>query len=191
MKKKAILRSVTGAVFGLAASVAVHAASYVYVSNADSQDISVFRLDAQNGALAAVETVPVGGTVMPMAFSPDHHHLYAALRSKPYRVVSFAVNPLDGRLVELGRALCLEPSVLLLDEPASGLDDDETDELRVVVRGLADGGPALLLVEHDLSFVRDTANVVHAMAAGRVVASGPPAAIEADVTVRSIEGEEP
>jgi len=95
------------------------------------------------------------------------------------------------RLVELGRALCLEPSVLLLDEPASGLDDDETDELRVVVRGLADGGPALLLVEHDLSFVRDTANVVHAMAAGRVVASGPPAAIEADVTVRSIEGEEP
>jgi len=104
MKKKAILRSVTGAVFGLAASVAVHAASYVYVSNADSQDISVFRLDAQSGALAAVETVPVGGTVMPMAFSPDHHHLYAALRSKPYRVVSFAVNPLDGRLAELGRA---------------------------------------------------------------------------------------
>jgi 6-phosphogluconolactonase len=104
MKKKAILRSVAGAVFGLAASVAVHAASYVYVSNADSQDISVFRLDAKSGALAAVETVPVGGTVMPMAFSPDHHHLYAALRSKPYRVVSFAVNPLDGRLAELGRA---------------------------------------------------------------------------------------
>ncbi|WP_321962800.1 lactonase family protein [Paraburkholderia sp. J7] len=104
MKKNAILRGVVGAVFGLAASVAVHAANYVYVSNADSQDISVFRLDAQSGALAAVETVPVGGTVMPMAFSPDHHRLYAALRSKPYRVVSFAVNPLDGHLVELGRA---------------------------------------------------------------------------------------
>jgi len=95
------------------------------------------------------------------------------------------------RLVELGRALCLQPSVLLLDEPASGLDDDETEELHLVLRGLADGGLALLLVEHDLSFVRDTATVVHAMAAGRVVASGPPAAIEADATVRSIEGDEP
>jgi branched-chain amino acid transport system ATP-binding protein len=89
----------------------------------------------------------------------------------------------------LGRALCSAPSVLLLDEPASGLDDDETEELRVVLRGLADSGLALLLVEHDLSFVRDTANVVHAMAAGRVVASGPPAEIEADATVRSIEGD--
>jgi branched-chain amino acid transport system ATP-binding protein len=89
------------------------------------------------------------------------------------------------RLVELGRALCSVPSVLLLDEPASGLDDDETEELRGVLRALADSGLALLLVEHDLSFIRDTANVVHAMAAGRIVASGPPSVIEADAAVRS------
>jgi 6-phosphogluconolactonase len=119
MKKKAMLRSVVGAVFGLAASMAVHAASYVYVSNADSQDISVFRLDTQSGALAAVETVPVGGTAMPMAFSPDHHHLYAALRSKPYRVVSFAVNPLDGRLLELGRSPLAE-SMAYISTDATG-----------------------------------------------------------------------
>ncbi|WP_321574425.1 beta-propeller fold lactonase family protein [Burkholderia sp. BE17] len=48
--------------------------------------------------------MPVGGTVMPMTRSPDHHRLYAALRSTRYRVVSFAINPLDGRLIELGRA---------------------------------------------------------------------------------------
>lgn len=101
---KAILRSLIGAALGVTASVAVHAATYAYVSNADSRDISVFRLDAQSGALAGVETVPVGGTVMPMALSPDHHRLYAALRSKPYRVVSFAIDPRDGHLVELGHA---------------------------------------------------------------------------------------
>lgn len=104
MNRKGILRSVIGTVFGVTASLAVHAATYVYVSNADSRDISVFRVDAQSGALASVETVPVGGTVMPMALSPDHNKLYAALRSEPYRVVTFAINPLDGRLIELGRA---------------------------------------------------------------------------------------
>nr|WP_073426696.1 MULTISPECIES: beta-propeller fold lactonase family protein [Paraburkholderia] len=80
------------------------AATYAYVSNADSQDISVFSLDESNGALAPVQTVAVAGTVMPLALSPDHLRLYAGLRSKPYRVVSFAVNPLDGRLIELARA---------------------------------------------------------------------------------------
>jgi branched-chain amino acid transport system ATP-binding protein len=109
-----------------------------------------------------------------------------------YRAAGAATLPTGRlRLVELGRALCSEPSVLLLDEPASGLDDDETEELRVVLRGLADSGLALLLVEHDLSFVRDTANLVHAMAAGQVVASGPPQVIEAAATVRSVEGDGP
>ncbi|PMS16900.1 6-phosphogluconolactonase [Trinickia dabaoshanensis] len=104
MKMQGISRTLIGAALGLTASLAVHAATYVYVSNADSRDISVFRADARSGALASVETVPVGGTVMPMALSPDHHKLYAALRSEPYSVVTFAINPLDGRLVELGRA---------------------------------------------------------------------------------------
>ena len=89
---------------GALGSGASQAATYAYVSNADSQDISVFSLDKSSGSLTAVETVPVGGTIMPMALSPDHLRLYAALRSKPYAVVSFAVNPLDGRLIELGRA---------------------------------------------------------------------------------------
>ncbi len=104
MNKKGILRSLIGTVLGLTGSLAVHAATYVYVSNADSRDISVFRVDAQSGALAGVETVPVGGTVMPMALSPDHHKLYAALRSAPYSVVTFAIDPRDGKLVELARA---------------------------------------------------------------------------------------
>lgn len=81
--------------------------TYVYVSNADSGDISVFRMNDMNdedGGLVAVQTVLVGGTIMPMTLSPDRRRLYAALRSQPYCVVSFALDPLDGRLTELGRA---------------------------------------------------------------------------------------
>ncbi|MFD1561207.1 lactonase family protein [Paraburkholderia silviterrae] len=82
-------------------------ATYVYVSNSESEDISVFRMDRMDeaaGRLVAVQTVPAGGAIMPMALSPDRRRLYAALRSQPYCVVSFAIDPLDGRLTEFGRA---------------------------------------------------------------------------------------
>jgi 6-phosphogluconolactonase len=101
-----------------AASVA-QAATYAYVSNADSKDISVFSLDEANGAMTAVETIAVGGTVMPLALSPDHLRLYAGLRSTPYSAVSFAVNPLDGKLFELGRAPLAE-SMAYVSTDASG-----------------------------------------------------------------------
>jgi len=116
-------KRVVGAIAILFASVSVtsasQAATYAYVSNADSQDISVFQLDKSNGSLAPVETVNVGGTVMPMALSPDHLRLYAGVRSKPYRVVSFAVNPLDGRLIELGNAPLAE-SMAYISTDATG-----------------------------------------------------------------------
>lgn len=85
-----------------ASSVASAGTSYVYISNAESQDLSVFSLDKKDGSLVSIETVPVGGTAMPMALSPDRHKLYVALRSKPYRVQNFAINPLTGRLADLG-----------------------------------------------------------------------------------------
>ncbi|WP_413728920.1 lactonase family protein [Sodalis sp. RH22] len=79
---------------------AAHAATYAYVSNADSADISVFSLNEADGALTPVQTLAVGGTVMPLALSPDKQHLYAGLRSKPYQVLSLAINPADGRLTQ-------------------------------------------------------------------------------------------
>ncbi|MGJ5802879.1 ABC transporter permease subunit [Streptomyces europaeiscabiei] len=77
------------------------------------------------------------------------------------------------RRVELARALAGSPRVLLLDEPAAGLDTAEVAALARVLRALADDGMALLVVEHDLDLVTDVADVVHVMAAGRIVTSGP------------------
>ncbi|MFD7403044.1 ATP-binding cassette domain-containing protein [Streptomyces sp. NPDC059866] len=78
------------------------------------------------------------------------------------------------RRVELARALAGGPRVLLLDEPAAGLDTAEAAALARVLKALAADGTALLVVEHDLDLVADLADVVHVMAAGRIIASGPP-----------------
>jgi ABC-type branched-subunit amino acid transport system ATPase component/branched-subunit amino acid ABC-type transport system permease component len=78
------------------------------------------------------------------------------------------------RRVELARALAGSPRVLLLDEPAAGLDTAEVAALTRVLKALAADGTAILVVEHDLDLVADLADVVHVMTAGRIVASGPP-----------------
>ncbi|WP_284615434.1 lactonase family protein [Aquabacterium humicola] len=75
-----------------------------YVSNADSREISVLSLDLATGAVQALQTVPVAGTVMPLALSPDRRFLYAALRSEPYAVVSFAIDRATGRLQSIGQS---------------------------------------------------------------------------------------
>ncbi|GGF10367.1 6-phosphogluconolactonase [Aliidongia dinghuensis] len=74
------------------------AATMVYVSNADSKDIYVLTLDNRSGAVKLVEKVPVTGTVMPLAISPNHRYLYASLRSEPFSVSSFAIDQATGRL---------------------------------------------------------------------------------------------
>ena len=78
------------------------AATIVYVSNADSREICVLQLDAAAGDVLLLQTVPVEGQVMPMAVSPDRKFLYAALRSEPYRVASFRIDPVSGRLTLAG-----------------------------------------------------------------------------------------
>jgi branched-chain amino acid transport system ATP-binding protein len=88
------------------------------------------------------------------------------------------------RLVELARALGTAPRVLLLDEPSSGLDGDETETLGRLLLRLADRGLAILLVEHDMSFVMGTCAYINVLDFGRIIARGSPNEIQIDPEVQ-------
>ncbi|MBI4493974.1 MAG: ATP-binding cassette domain-containing protein [Chloroflexi bacterium] len=87
------------------------------------------------------------------------------------------------RRVELARALALRPRLVLLDEPAAGLAQEEVAELRQVILGLRDQGVTVLLIEHRMELVMDVCDVVTVLDNGRAIAEGPPAAVQSDARV--------
>jgi len=87
------------------------------------------------------------------------------------------------RLVEIARALCLDPVLLLLDEPAAGLRHAEKTELAACLRGLRAQGMTILLVEHDMSFVMNLADRLVVMDFGTKLAEGVPADIRRNPAV--------
>jgi ABC-type branched-subunit amino acid transport system ATPase component/ABC-type branched-subunit amino acid transport system permease subunit len=82
------------------------------------------------------------------------------------------------RIVEIARALCADPMLLLLDEPAAGLRHMEKQRLAALLRQLRDGGMSVLLVEHDMGFVMDLADRVVVLDFGTKIAEGAPDAIK-------------
>jgi branched-chain amino acid transport system ATP-binding protein len=90
-----------------------------------------------------------------------------------------------GRLVELARALATRPRVLLLDEPASGQDVDETERFSLILRHLASDGLAILLVEHDMELVMKVCDTIAVLDYGRIICTGTPAAVRADAEVQA------
>jgi len=90
------------------------------------------------------------------------------------------------RLVELARALAVKPKVLLLDEASSGLTEEETAAVGSLLRQLvAEDDLAVLLVEHDMSFVMSTCSHIHVLDFGQIIASGTPDEVQADESVRA------
>jgi branched-chain amino acid transport system ATP-binding protein len=87
------------------------------------------------------------------------------------------------RLVELGRSLATKPKVLLLDEPASGQDETETEQFAALLRELAEEGMVVVLVEHDVQLVMNICRTVHVLDFGQIIAVGTPAEIQTNEAV--------
>ena len=105
----------------------------------------------------------------------------AELAGKPVESLSLG----QSRLVEVGRALMTGPQVLLLDEPSSGLDRDETQVLADTLRAVQETrGYAVLLVEHDVALVADFTERTYVLDSGVLIAEGPTADVLADPAVR-------
>ncbi len=97
-----------------------------------------------------------------------------------------ALPPGTLRLVEITRAIVSSPKIMLLDEPAAGLNAAETRELTHALRGLVTPGLVMIVVEHDMDLIMQICDRIYVLNFGRLVAHGPPEAVRSDPEVISI-----
>jgi len=90
------------------------------------------------------------------------------------------------RLVELARSLATEPELLLLDEPASGLNSKERQDLAELIGEIRNQGVTILLIEHDMSLVMDISEDILVLDHGLPIAEGPPAVVQNDPKVIAV-----
>lgn len=87
------------------------------------------------------------------------------------------------RRLEIARALATEPKLLLLDEPAAGLNPSEKEALKVIVRKIRDSGVTVILIEHDMKLVMDISDRIAVLDDGRKISEGSPQEVRADEAV--------
>lgn len=107
------------AFLGLGGQVPAMAKTFVYVSNAEDGDIDGFALNKESGQLSSLGKTRAGKTVMPMTVSPDRKFLYASIRSKPFTVVTYAIDPSSGALSQKATAP-LPDSMAYISTDATG-----------------------------------------------------------------------
>jgi branched-chain amino acid transport system ATP-binding protein len=89
----------------------------------------------------------------------------------------------DQRRVEIARALASDPRLLLLDEPAAGMNPSESNQLGDIIRKIRDLGRTVLLVEHNMRLVMGISDHVSVLSAGKVIATGTPSTVQSDPAV--------
>lgn len=88
-----------------------------------------------------------------------------------------------GRLLEIARAMAVQPSIMLMDEPAAGLNSRETAQLADLIRKIRDAGVTVVLVEHDMELVMDICDRIIVLNLGRKLAEGTPREIQENTAV--------
>jgi branched-chain amino acid transport system ATP-binding protein len=150
------------------------------------QKLEAFNsLSAYNNVLVAAETRRRWDK---SKFDPKTEAMALLDRVGLADVANFMVGTLStgtARLVELARALAINPRVLLLDEPSSGLNEEETEEMARLLRLLVADGLGVLLVEHDMAFVMSTCEYIHVLDFGQIIATGTPVEVQADPAVQA------
>ena len=107
------------------------------------------------------------------------------LELQPHRYQPVGLLPYGiQKRVELGRALSMEPRILLLDEPVAGMNLEETEDMaRYILEINSELGISILLVEHDMAMVMDIADIVMALDFGQTIATGSPKEVQNDQRV--------
>ena len=122
------------------------------------------------GSVRAAERATREKVEQVIDFLDLQHHRDSLVAGLPYGV---------RKVVELARALCTEPKLLLLDEPSSGLNVEETGDMAFWIQDIqADLGITVLMVEHDMSLVSKVSDRVLAMSQGQVLALGTPGEVQ-------------
>lgn len=158
--------------------------------------VRTFQLVQLFETLTVLENVKVGrhlhttgglaSALLPFGSRPAEAQVDAAARSLLRQVgleaqAETLANALpygQKRLLEIARALAAEPKLLLLDEPAAGLNRGETTRLADLIRTIAAHGVTVLLIEHDMSFVMNVADRIAVLDFGKLIAQGTPAEIQ-------------
>jgi len=131
---------------------------------------------AENVAIGAFASKRVGDADIAAALTG---YGVAHMRDTPARDLAFG----DRRRVELARAAAGRPGLLLLDEPAAGLNADERRRLRDDITALRRDGITVLLIEHDMSLVMDVSDRVIVLEFGKVIADGKPGEVQQNAAV--------
>lgn len=132
-----------------------------------------------------------GGLRLPWAVRSERRHAARAAEIGEFLGLGDVLHQVVGALpyglakrVDIARALATEPTVLLLDEPAAGLNVIETAQMAAIIAGLRQTlGISVLLVEHDMGLVMEIADRITVLDFGRLIADGPPSQVRADPEV--------